>query len=161
YVDTERHAHIYTLEVGGGQTVSDTVVKQPHQLTDGEFDERGIEWAPDGSKIYFVSTRVAEPYYTEAGAELFAVPAAGGATVKIASIEGSIGNLAVSPDGKRIAFVGSLRGQPIRSYSQPDLWVTDAAPNSAPKNLTVGYDFDIAGGIGGDQAAPRGNNRRP
>jgi len=155
YVDADRHAHIYTIAADAADPT------QPRQLTDGEFDERGIEWAPDGSRIYFVSTRVAEPYYTEAGAELFAVPSGGGAIVKIAAIEGDIGNLSVSPDGKRIAFVGSLRSQPIRSYSQPDLWVTDASPNSTPKNLTAGYDYDIAGGIGGDQAAPRGSNRRP
>src|SRR5438132_178148 len=99
YVDNDHHAHIFTIAADA------TDKAQPKQLTDGEFDERGIEWAPDGSTIYFVSTRVAEPYYTEAGAELFAVPAAGGAIVKIASIEGSIGNLAVSPDGERIAFV--------------------------------------------------------
>ena len=126
------------------------------QLTDGEFDEGGMAWSPDGKTIYFVSTRVAEPYYEERGAELYGVPAAGGAITKIASIEGSIGNISLSPDGKRIAFVGSLRGKPIRSYSQPDLWVTDATPGSTPKNLTASYDFDIGGGIGGDQAAPRG-----
>src|SRR5437762_3517580 len=108
YVDNDHHAHIFTIAADATDTA------QPKQLTDGEFDERGIEWAPDGSKIYFVSTRVAEPYNTEAGAELFAVPAGGGAIVKIAAIEGEIGNLSVSPDGKRIAFVGSLRGQPIR-----------------------------------------------
>jgi dipeptidyl aminopeptidase/acylaminoacyl peptidase len=130
-------------------------------VTDGEFDENGAVWAPDGSTIYFVSTRVAEPYYDESDAELFSVPAAGGAISKIASIEGGISNLSVSPDGKRIAFVGTLRGKPIRSYSQPDLWITDAAPNGLPRNLTASYDFDINGGIGGDQAAPRGQNRKP
>src|SRR5712691_3447876 len=141
YVDNEHHAHISTIEV------SDTVPRKPLQVTDGEFDERGMEWAPDGSKIYFVSTRVAEPYYDASGSELFAVPATGGAIAKIASIAGSITTVSVSPDGRRLAFVGSLRGTPIRSYSQPDLWITDATPNSTPRNLTAGYDFDIAGGI--------------
>jgi len=74
---------------------------------------------------------------------------------------GGIGYISVSPNGKRIALVGTERGRPIRSYSQPNLWVTDATPNSTPKNLTAKYDFDIAGGIGGDQAAPRGQNRKP
>src|SRR5207248_6267869 len=60
-----------------------------------------------------------------------------------------------------IAFVGTLHGNPVRSYSQPDLWVVDAAAGSAPRNLTAGYDFDINGGIGGDQAAPRGENMKP
>jgi dipeptidyl aminopeptidase/acylaminoacyl peptidase len=157
YVDSDHHAHIFTIEV------SDAIDRkpQPKQLTDGEFDERGMEWARDGSVIYFTSVRVAEPYYEEKGSELFAVPATGGAITRIAAIDGSIGNIAVSPDGRRIAFVGTLNGKPIRSYSQPDLWVVDAAPNRTPKNLTDKYDYDVAGGIGGDQAAPRGNNRKP
>ena len=89
------------------------------------------------------------------------MPAAGGAITKIAAIAGDINGLSVSPDGRRIAFVGDLRGTPIRSYSQPDLFVTDAKPNSAPKNLTANYDYDVMGGIGGDQSAPRGSNRKP
>jgi dipeptidyl aminopeptidase/acylaminoacyl peptidase len=157
YVDNDHHTHLFAIEVPRAVTATPA----PRQLTDGEFDEGGTAWAPDGSMLYFVSTRVAEPYYDESDAELFSVPANGGPIAKIAGIEGGIGNLSVSPDGKRIAFVGTLRGKPIRSYSQPDLWVTDAAPGSTPKNLTADYDFDIAGGIGGDQSAPRGQNRKP
>jgi dipeptidyl aminopeptidase/acylaminoacyl peptidase len=157
YVDNEHRTHIFTIRVP-----ADAMDKPaPRQLTDGEFDEGGIAWAPDGSKIYFTSTRVSEPYYTEAGAELFSVPAAGGELTKIAGIDGSIGNISVSPDGRRIAFVGALSGKPIRSYSQPDLWITDATPGTTPKNLTASYDYDVSGGIGGDQAAPRGQNRKP
>jgi dipeptidyl aminopeptidase/acylaminoacyl peptidase len=157
WVDTDHHAHIFTVPV----PLSPSEKPKATQLTDGEFDEGGVAWAPDGKTIYFVSTRVPEPYYEEAGTELYSVPASGGSITKVASIEGNIGTLSPSPDGKRIAFVGSLRGKPIRSYSQPDLWVTDATPGSTPKNLTAGYDFDISGGIGGDQAAPRGQSRKP
>jgi dipeptidyl aminopeptidase/acylaminoacyl peptidase len=157
YVDTDHHSHIFTVRVPDSAT--DKPV--PTQITDGEFDEGGMAWAPDGSTIYFTSTRVAEPYYTEAGPELFSTPADGGGIRKIASIDGGIGNLSVSPDGRRIAFIGTLNGKPIRSYSQPDLWVTDVAPGSVPKNLTSAYDYDVGSGIGGDQAAPRGQNRRP
>jgi dipeptidyl aminopeptidase/acylaminoacyl peptidase len=157
YVDNDHHTHIFTIRVP-----ADAIDKPaPKQLTDGEFDEGGIAWAPDGSKLYFTSTRVSEPYYTEAGAELFSVPAAGGELTKVAGIAGGIGSISVSPDGKRLAFVGALNGNPIRSYSQPDLWVTDATPGSTPKNLTASYDYDISAGIGGDQAAPRGQNRKP
>jgi dipeptidyl aminopeptidase/acylaminoacyl peptidase len=163
YVDNDRRTHVFTIS-GVGTDPGPTRLQKlptPMQLTDGEFDEGGIQWAPDGSKIYFVSTRVAEPYYEEKGDELFAVPAAGGSITKIAAIEGTLGNISVSPDGARVAFVGSLRGAPIRSYSQSDLWVTSSSPGSTPKNLTADYDYDIASGIGGDQAAPRGQNRKP
>jgi dipeptidyl aminopeptidase/acylaminoacyl peptidase len=157
YVDSEQHAHIFTVAVSGNAADK----PQPKQITDGEFDERGIEWAPDGSKIYFTSTRVAEPYYQPTGSDLFSVPVAGGPITKVASIDGTIGDVSVAPDGRRIAFVGTLHGNPVRSYSQPDLFVTDVTPGSTPKNLTSAYDFDINGGIGGDQSAPRGQNRKP
>jgi dipeptidyl aminopeptidase/acylaminoacyl peptidase len=166
YVDSDHHSHIFTVPVpistaGTASPTTSTAGATPRQITDGEFDERNPVWAPDGSKIYFLSTRVAEPYFTEAGAEVFSVPAAGGDIVKVAGIEGSIDDMAVAPDGSRIAFTGELRGTPIRSYSQTDLWITSATPGSTPKNLTPAYDFDISGGIGGDQAAPRGQNRKP
>ena len=157
YVDTEHHAHIFTVSAADGALDA----PQAKQLTDGEFDERGIEWAPDGSTIYFTSTRVAEPYFEPRDSDLFSVPAAGGAITRVASIEGTIADVSPSPDGKRIAFVGTLHGNPERSYSQPDLFVMDANPGSAPKNLTAGYDYEINGGIGGDQAAPRGQNAKP
>src|SRR6266850_1201741 len=64
YVDNDHHAHIFTIEVAdptARTAVSDTAGNaRVKQLTDGEFDERDMEWAPDGSTIYFVSTRVAE-----------------------------------------------------------------------------------------------------
>ena len=157
YVDNEHQAHIFVVRVTDG--LNDKAI--PTQITDGPYDEGGVEWAPDGSKIYFRSIRVAEPYYTEEGAEIYSVGRDGGAITKVAAIDGDISSMAVSPDGNKIAFIGTERGKPIRSYSQPDLWVTDATPGSTPKNLTADYDFDIGGGIGGDQSAPRGGNRRP
>src|SRR6188472_359407 len=73
YVDAGRHTHIFTVAVANGGDKP-----QPKQVTDGEYDEREIEWAPDGSKIYFISTRVPEAYYQESDSDLYSVPAAGG-----------------------------------------------------------------------------------
>jgi dipeptidyl aminopeptidase/acylaminoacyl peptidase len=156
YVDAERHAHIWTVPVNDKGDKADAKL-----ITSGDFDERGAQWSPDGATLYFVSDRVAESYYNASDTDIYSVPAAGGAITKIASIDGGIGSISIAPDGRRIAFVGALNGQPIRSYSQPDLWVVDATPGSSPKNLTESYDFDVSGGIGGDQSAPRGENPRP
>src|SRR5260370_24968573 len=68
-----------------------------------------------------------------------------------------MGGLGLSPDGRRIAFHGSVT-QPVRSYSQPDLWVMDLAPNAQPRNLTASYDFDLGSSVFGDNAAPRRGN---
>src|SRR5207245_8820671 len=115
---------------------------EPEPSTSGDSDERGFPWAPDGSALYVASARVAEPYYDPPRSELYRVPAEGGAITKVAAIDGTIGEISIAPDGRRIAFIGTLHGNPVRSYSQPDLWVADAAPGSTPRNLTAGYGFD-------------------
>ena len=71
-----------------------------------------------------------------------------------------MGSLALSPDGSHMAFTGAINGADgvlHRSYSQPDLFLTSLEPGATPKNLTAKYDFDIGGGVGGDQAPPRGS----
>jgi dipeptidyl aminopeptidase/acylaminoacyl peptidase len=130
-------------------------------LTGGKYSEGGAIWSQDGSRLFFTSARVDEPYYAQSDSDLYAVPAAGGSIAPVASIDGTIGSLSLSPDGRSIAFIGTLNGTPERSFSQADLFVVDvAAAGAAPKNLTATYDFDIGGSVGGDQAAPRGGGSR-
>ena len=148
--DPDRRSHIWVTEVRPGEIA--TAV----QLTDGRYSETGHAWSPDGSRLYFSSTRTDDPYYGQSDSDLYAVPAAGGAMARIASINGTIGAPRPSPDGKSIAFNGTANGTPERSYDQPDLFVASADGNGTPRNLTATYDFDIGGGIGGDQRAPRG-----
>jgi dipeptidyl aminopeptidase/acylaminoacyl peptidase len=159
YYEPDRPSHIWTVAVlallPGPQKAK--------QITTGAFNESDIVWSRagshDASKIYFTSNRVREPYYEPPHDEIYAVGAAGGDIAKVAGIDGSIHAISLSPDGSHIAFVGSLNrgdGLPQRSYSQPDLFLTSTEPGAAPRNLTAAYDFDIGGGIGGDQAPPRG-----
>jgi dipeptidyl aminopeptidase/acylaminoacyl peptidase len=152
YLDPTRHDHVWTVAVPSG-----TERPTPKQITTGEFDEGSLAWSPDGARIYFTSDRVAESYYLPNDQDLYSVPASGGAATRVASIDGAIGAFSISPDGKRIAFVGTLNGSPVRSYDQPDLFVTDNVAGATPRNLTAGYDFDIDDGISSDQHAPRGS----
>lgn len=151
YVDPDRPSHIWTVAVADATAA----LAAPRQITSGEFSEGNVQWSADGTRLTFVSTRVKEPYYLPPDSDLYSVPSAGGELTAVASIDGTIGDYAVSPDGTRLAFVGTLAGMPIRSYSQSDLWVMDL-PAGTPRNLTAAYDFDIDGGLGGDQRAPRG-----
>ena len=97
----------------------------PTRVTSGEFAASNPRWSPDGSSLIFVSDRRRESYYFANDSDLYEVPRAGGEPVRLASIDGSIGAFALTADGRRIAFVGTLHGEPERSYSQPDLWVVD------------------------------------
>ncbi|MBA3640446.1 MAG: S9 family peptidase [Acidobacteria bacterium] len=151
YVDRDRPAQVWTVSL----PAPGAELPKPTPVVTGEFVAGNPSWSADGSQIYFVSDRRREPYYLPGDSDLYAVSKDGGDPRVIASIDGGIGGYAVAPDGKRIAFFGTLSGNPDRSYSQTDLWVTDA-PGGKPRNLTEGYDFDAGGSLGGDQRAPRG-----
>jgi dipeptidyl aminopeptidase/acylaminoacyl peptidase len=155
YLDPKRHVHIWVLQV---PTTSDELIS-PVQLTSGNFDERDVVWSHDGSRIYFLTERIDEPYYELPSTDIYSVPYAGGNTEKLATVPMYIGNPVLSPDGRKLAFHGSV-AKPIRSYSQPDLWVMDVAPDAKPTNLTADYDFDMGSSVFGDNAAPRGGRGR-
>jgi dipeptidyl aminopeptidase/acylaminoacyl peptidase len=153
YTDPHRPSQIWTIAVPAGDADAET----PKRVTSGEFPAGNHRWSVDGSQIYFTSNRRREAYYYPRDTDLYAVARAGGEPTRLVSIDGSIGGYAPFSDGKRIAFIGSLHGTPERSYSQPDLFVVDV-PGGTPRNLTTTYDFDIDGGLAGDQRAPRGQH---
>jgi dipeptidyl aminopeptidase/acylaminoacyl peptidase len=153
YVDRDRPSHIWTVAINA----AGADLAQPVRITSGESPASNHQWSIDGSQIYFVADRRKEPYYQARDSDLYAVSREGGEPVRIASIDGTIGAYAPSPDGKRIAFVGVPEANPERSYDQPDLFVVDG-PAANPRNLTSGFDFDVNGAVGGDQRAPRGQH---
>jgi dipeptidyl aminopeptidase/acylaminoacyl peptidase len=153
YLDLAHPSHLWTVAVppDGAEPAA------PRQITRGELAETDPVWSRDGSRLYFSSAHVKEPSYGDAGRWLQSVPAGGGESVKLASIEGDIGQPVVSPDGRQIAFRGVQKGHPVRSYDQPDLFVVAAEAGSQPRNLTADFDYDVLSGVGGDQAPPRGS----
>ncbi|MEO6120478.1 MAG: S9 family peptidase [Terriglobales bacterium] len=153
YLDPKRPAHVWVVNIPA-HTANTEDKPRPRQLTRGKFAESNIFWSVDGSRVYFTTVLLEEPYYELPRADLYSVPAAGGDPVKVLGINIAINAPVLSPDGKRIAF-RSTAEQPVRSYSQPDLYVIDLAANAQPRNLTADFDWDIGGGLTGDQAAPR------
>jgi len=155
YLDFKRHDHIWLVDA---PSASDEIPK-PVQLTSGNYDEEQMVWNRDGSRLYFLTRRVDEPYYEPPSTDIYSVPTSGGSPERLATIPMGIYGLVLSPDGKRMAFRGSVT-EPVRSYSEPDLWVMDLAQSAKPQNLTADYDFDIGGAVGGDNAPPRGGHGR-
>lgn len=152
YTNPKMHSHVWTVSVPAAAGEK----PKPKQITKGNFDEGNASWSPDGSRIYFVANRVAEPYYEAQRTDLFSISREGGDERQVLSFDGGMRDFTFSNDGKRIAFGGVAGHKPVQSYTQPDLFVMNNEPGAAPKNLTATYDFDIGGGIGGDQRAPRG-----
>src|SRR5204862_3606896 len=79
---------------------------------------------------------------------------------KLTSFDMGAGAFTLSPDGKKIAFYASTN-KPVRSYTEPDLWVMDLSQDAKPQSLSSDYDFDLGGGVGGDNTAPRGGGGFP
>ncbi|HYC62710.1 MAG TPA: S9 family peptidase [Thermoanaerobaculia bacterium] len=152
YADPEHRSHLWVVDAP--ELTEEPVAAR--QLTDGKYEEEDPIWSRDGARIYYTSTRIDEPYYELPQSDIYAVPANGGESEKIAALEFEIGQTSLSPDGRMLAFVADV-SRPVRSYSQPDLWVLELTRGAAPKNLTADFDFDVGAGIGGDQRAPRGN----
>jgi dipeptidyl aminopeptidase/acylaminoacyl peptidase len=150
YLDFKHPQHIWVM---AAPQSSDDEVK-PKQLTSGKYQEDGIMWSKDSSTIYFSTTRVDDPSYEQPHTDVYSVAAAGGEPQKMVSINMASREMSLSPDGKRLAFCASAN-EPVQSYTEPDLWVMDLAPDAKLKNLTASYDFDVCSGVGGDQGTPR------
>ena len=81
---------IWTVSVGGGDAAP---------LTTHEAGESNPRWAPDGKSLYFLSTR-------SGSNQVWRVPVPGSDSqaVQVTDLPLDVANLAVSPDGSRIAF---------------------------------------------------------
>ncbi|MFL6567661.1 MAG: S9 family peptidase [Chthoniobacterales bacterium] len=156
YLDPKRPSHIWTIQAP--RSAEEKV--QPKQLTTGRFRESDPTWSKDGTQILFTSLHNDEPYYDLPKTELYSVATTGGEPTKITTINMGVSDLSLSPDGKQLAFVASV-DEPVNSYTQPDLWVMDLAPNAQPKNLTASFDFDVTNPVFGDNAAPRAGGSTP
>jgi len=155
YLDPKHPEHIWLLDVPLGADAR----RPPRSLTSGRFDEGNIVWA-DAARLYFTTTRLDEPYYELPRSELYSVAVSGGEPKRITRIDMEVHVPALSPDGRRLAFIAE-REQPIRSYSQPHLWVLDLAAPQSPRDLTQKFDWDVGDGVFGDNAPPRAAGQSP
>ena len=149
WLDADRHTHIWTIAVPelGSEP------GQAKQITSSKYDDTGVRWSSDGSKLYFTSDRVDEPYYYQPDRNMYSVPAAGGELTTVVDIDGPVNGPVVSPDGQRIAFLGWINPPKARSNYQPGLLMF---ANGKAVDLTAKADLQAGSSVGGDQAPPRG-----
>ena len=157
YLDFKHPNHLWI--VTAPKTADEKIT--PKQLTRGRYENGGAFWAKDSSRLYFTSDHTDEPYYDLPNTDIFSVSINGGEPTKFVTIDMGAGAFSLSPDGKQLAFIGSVVHNPVNSYTQPDLWVMEMTPNAKPRNLTATFDFDIGGGLTGDNVAPRGGGGNP
>jgi dipeptidyl aminopeptidase/acylaminoacyl peptidase len=152
WLDPSHREHVWTVPVTDGDAPGPADAKA---LTSGRYDEGEVAWSRDGSRIYFTSDPVDEPYYVPQDSNLYAIPAGGGKAETVIDIAGPVHSAARAPDGSRWAFVGFVNPPQVQSHTRSDVFVFSGGK---PTALTPDKDFDIGSGVGGDQHAPRGGS---
>ena len=151
YRDPDHPAHLWVVAVSAdGEDRA-----APRKVTSGPFDEGDPTWSADGRRLFFVSTRDPDPSHRVDRGALYSVAIDGGPIAEVAAIAGSISAFALSRDGRRVAFRGTIN-DPARSYTPHDLFVVDLAPKATIRNLTENSGSEVGAGLVGDQHPPRG-----
>ena len=156
YLDFKHPGHIWV--VTAPKTGDEKVT--PKQLTSGRYADGNVTWAKDSSRIYFTSDHRDEPYYELGQTDIYWIPVTGGQPAKTHFLRHGCWRFHCK-SRREASCVLCLTNKPVRSYTEPDLWVMDLAPDAKPRSLTADFDFDLGGGVGGDNTAPRGGGGNP
>lgn len=115
----------------------------PRQLTFGEYSNGGaVEWSPDGSTLYFSANRNENWELEIFRSDIHALDIASGAITQLTTRDGPDGGAQVSPDGKKIAYLGF--DDQGNAFDQTNLYVMNA-DGSAPRQLVPGFDRGFDG----------------
>jgi dipeptidyl aminopeptidase/acylaminoacyl peptidase len=158
YADLSHPSHLWTVAVPAAGFLE---LPEPKRLTSGEFDQGNPIWSPDGSTLYFAADTEKETYYNAAHGDLYSMPAKGGEIRHVVSFEGGIGDVVLSPDGRKLGFAGFENPKTDRSFNESDLFVMDATSGAKARNLTANLDADLLAGLAADQHPPRGGSPQP
>ena len=98
WIDAEKNKYFSNL------WLVPTTGRKPRRFTVGDYGDTSPRWSPDGRHIAFVSDR-------SDSSQIWLIPVDGGEAGQLTDLqEGSLGSLAWSPDGTKIAF--TLRPKP-------------------------------------------------
>ena len=130
--------HLYVVPADGGT---------PRALTSGEwnvgarFDAMqgsvSYDFAPDGNTAYVVGWNEGNTDMNYRGSHVYSVDVRGGAVRRLTSQDGQWNNVAVSPDGRRIAYTGNASRA---SYAADEVFIMNADGSGTQKLTALDRD---------------------
>jgi dipeptidyl aminopeptidase/acylaminoacyl peptidase len=124
----DRHPRVWMLDVAS---------KTLTPVTSGHWQIRQIEWLPSGDRLAAIAT--SQPEVDQFTDRLYTITLDAGSFDEMAAPRGPLGSLAVSPDGKTLAYVGARVDGP----ETHDLYLQPLG-GGAPQNLTASIDRPVA-----------------
>jgi dipeptidyl aminopeptidase/acylaminoacyl peptidase len=116
----DRRSHIWVINLKTGAE---------KQITEGQdWNDLDPEWSPDGTRLAFVSDRTGRAYDDSRNTDVWVISANGGALTKISDHDEADNTPRWSPDGKTIAFIGT-----VHEGDHPKIWIAPAAGGQASR----------------------------
>jgi len=107
--------HVFVIPADGGT---------PRQLTSGNFDHRsGLSWSADSKTLYLSANRDEDWEYEPRESDIYAISVADGSMTRLTDRTGPDANPVVSPDGRKIAYLGF--DDQRRLYENTGVYVMD------------------------------------
>ena len=127
------YTHLFVVSAGGGA---------PRQLTSGDYNHGGsIAWSPDSESLYFSGNRNEDAELNPSNSEIYRVGLDGGDVEAVTDRDGPDNSVAVSPDGKMLAWTGY--DDRVRSYQVTHLYVMNS-DGSERRALLPDLDRDVS-----------------
>ncbi len=136
YFDNRR-THIYVMDAATGETRAVT--------SDPRRNDTEPRWSPAGASIAYVSSDIEDSLVESM--DVFTVPSAGGAPVRVSELRVDVKQPRWSPDGTRISYIAA-----VTAAGTPRIWIAPAdgkgksAPASPEFSLPLGeYEWEANG----------------
>ena len=126
------HSHYFIIPSEGGSV---------RQITKGDFNHGGTPiWAKDGKSLLFSGNLKEEWQYDWRNSEIYKIDIASGKVTPLTDRNGPDGNLALSPNGNQIAYLG--RDDKMQTYQLTNIYVANV-DGSGKKMIPINLDRSV------------------
>lgn len=127
------YSHIFIMDATGGT---------PRQISKGDYQHRSkLSWSKEGKKIFFSANRGPDPEYQYTDSNIYSIDIKTSAIKQLSAYNGPAFQPHVSPDGKRIAFLGYQDS--VQTYQLTNLYVMNI-DGSEKLQWVTGLDRSIS-----------------